>query len=143
MTPTVQMTIAQERKFYREAVQASLQSFYGKSPIDAKRLVRDWWKRLVESGVSDSGLFLHSEPINMAAGIAEAQVMQITKSNRETYHRLLNRSRDLVLATSSAKGRTRKLQGSVDKVPKERLVHFAAASTSSIVRNVASSKKGK
>lgn len=72
MTRTPQMTNAQERRFYREAVQASLEQFYGKSHIEARKLVREWWGRLSETGVSDFGLFMHSEPINTAAGIAEA-----------------------------------------------------------------------
>jgi hypothetical protein len=138
MTPRAQMTNAQERRFYREVVQASLEKFYGKSQLEAKKLVRDWWRRLSESGVSDSGLFLHAEPINTAAGIAEARVVQITEDNRAAYHRILNHSRDLVLVTSSAKGKTRSFHVALEKMPEERLVHLATSGASSLVRSVAS-----
>lgn len=138
MTPTVQMTNTQERRFYREAVQASLAEFYGKSEIEARRLVRDWWKRLSESGVLNSGLFLHSEPINTAAGIAQTEVVQITEKNRATYHRILNHSRDLVLATSSTKGKIRDFRVSFEKLSEDRLVHLARSNSSSLIRSTAS-----
>jgi hypothetical protein len=91
------MTIAQERRFYREAVQASLQEFYGKSESESRKLVRNWWKRLSTTRAFISGIFMHSEPINTAAGIADVQVIALTSKNRQTYHRILDRSRDTVL----------------------------------------------
>lgn len=94
MTPTR----AQERRFYRYAVQACLEQFYEKSKPEATRLVRAWWKRLSEYGVLNSDLFLHAEAMNSAGEIAEMSVIPITSRNREAYHRLLEESRDRVLA---------------------------------------------
>ena len=82
--------MTREQQSYIEAVEASLEAFYGKSKIEAKRLVNEWWKRLSESKAVESGLFLHAEPINTAAGIAGVCVVQVTSENREAYHRILN-----------------------------------------------------
>ena len=97
MTQKPEMTKTQERRSYRHAVQLSLEQFYGKSSFEAARLVREWWKRLSESGCLDSDLFLHAEALNTAAGIAQARAIPVTESNREAYHRILDRSRDLAL----------------------------------------------
>jgi hypothetical protein len=97
MTLANKMTSVQERRFYREAVQASLQEFYGKSETEAKKLIGDWWKRLSGSKAFESGLFMHAEPINTAAGLADSKAVGITAKNREAYHRILEVSRDRVL----------------------------------------------
>lgn len=129
MTPTTQTTKSQERTIYRKAVQASLETFYGKSKPEAKRLVKGWWNRLSESDAFDSELFLHSEPINTAAGIADVRAVPITSANRQTYHRILNRSRDKVLAPQPETKRT-------NAEPEKRLVYVAA-------RKAAATKLGK
>jgi hypothetical protein len=103
MTFPNRLTDAQERKFYREAVRASLVAFYGKSELDSKRLVRDWWKRLSATSGFRTGLFLHSEPMNTAAGIARVGVVPITSKNRDSYHRILDESRELVLSQVKAR----------------------------------------
>jgi nucleoid DNA-binding protein len=103
VTPTTQMTKSQELRFYRNAVRVSLEQFYGKSRPEASRLVRDWWRRLSQSGAFHSELFLHAEPINTAAGIAEVRAIPITAKNRDAYHLILNQSRDLVLLHASLK----------------------------------------
>ncbi len=100
MTPV--MTRAQERRLYRIAVQASLEAFYGKSKQEATRLVRDWWTRLASGDSLDSDLLLHAEPMNTAAGLAQARVIPITSENRDRYHQILNRSRDVALSRGKA-----------------------------------------
>jgi hypothetical protein len=131
------MTNAQERKFYREAVQASLQEFYGKSEAESKRLVRDWWKRLSATRAFESGLFMHSEPINTAARIANVRVVPITSKNREFYHRILEHSRDLVLSQVKTRRAHKNIkptnfiatatsESSGPKLSKEQIIHDIA-----------------
>jgi hypothetical protein len=124
MTPAIQITRAQELRFYRAAVQASLEQFYEKTRPEANRLVRAWWKRLSESGTLKSDLFLHDEPMNTAAGIADVRVIPITSKNRETYHRILDQSRDLALAQARAKRKEREPQTKSPEGQKQ-LVHVA------------------
>ena len=141
MTPITQMTRAQEQRFYRHAVQASLEQFYRIAKPEASRLVRNWWKRLSESGALNSELFLHSEPINTAAGIAEMSVIPITSRNRETYHRILDQSRDLVLAQAKPKPTHQEHEPQKRAAQQlEPLVHFATSSTSNVVRGGVSVK---
>ncbi len=110
MTLATQLTRTQEREFYRNAVLASLEQFYGKSKPEASKLVRDWWKRLAHSGAFASGLYLHSEPMNTAAGIAQAKVVPVTSKNRGAYHRILDESRDLALAHPRPKATVKELE---------------------------------
>jgi hypothetical protein len=110
MTPAIQITRAQELRFYRAAVQASLEQFYEKTRPEASRLVRAWWKRLSESGTLKSDLFLHAEPMNTAAGIADVRVIPVTSKNREAYHRILDQSRDLALTHARGKRKEREPQ---------------------------------
>lgn len=98
MTSKRHITKAEERNFYREAVRASLQEFYGKSDAESRKLVSNWWKRLSTTKAFESGLFMHSEPINTAAGIAGVEVVPITSKNRENYHRILGKSWNLLRA---------------------------------------------
>jgi hypothetical protein len=137
MTLTTPLTSAQERRFYREAVQASLERFYGKSKLEARQLVRGWWKRLTESGASDSGLFLHAEPINTAAGIAEVRVVPITAENRKAYHRILDQSRDLVLLPKSKAEQKTSKPTAAETERQKRLVYVATSATSGVVRRAA------
>jgi hypothetical protein len=99
------MTIAQERKFYREAVRACLQEFYGIPENRSKTLTGSWWKRLSATQAFASGIFMHSEPMNTAAGIAGLQVIPLTSNNRQKYHRLLDRSRAAVLSPAKPSSR--------------------------------------
>ena len=39
---------------------------------------------------------MHSEPINTAAGIADVRVIPITSKNRANYHRVLEKSLNIV-----------------------------------------------
>jgi hypothetical protein len=126
MTPAIQITRAQELRFYRTAVQASLEQFYEKTRPEAARLVRAWWKRLSESGTLKSDLFLHDEPMNTAAGIADVRVIAITSKNREAYHRILNQSRDLVLTHAKPKAKPKQLEPkTTTSEPQKQLVHVA------------------
>jgi hypothetical protein len=124
MTLKANATKAQERRWYRYAVQLSLEQFYGKSGPEASRLVRGWWKRLSESGSLDSDLFLHAEPLNTAAGIAQMKAIAITDSNRGAYHRLLDRSRDLVLARGGAEVRLLNTKPTAKKASQRQEVAF-------------------
>jgi hypothetical protein len=143
MTPTIRMTRTQERRAYRNAVQASLEHFYGKSRSEASRLVRDWWSRLSRSGSLDSGLFLHPEAINTAAGIAEVRAIPITSKNREAYHRILDQSCDLVLAQSKSKAAVELEPKRKDAERQKQLIHFAASSTSGVIGALAKKAKDK
>jgi hypothetical protein len=96
MTPELHMTRTQEKRFYRNAVQACIEAFYGRSRPEAKQLVRDWWTRLSSTQSFETGMFLHSEPMNTAANIAGVPVLAITGKNRTAYHRILEESLDLV-----------------------------------------------
>ena len=135
MTP--KMTKTQEQRVYRTAVQASLETFYGKSAPEATRLVRDWWKRLASNDSFDSDLLLHAEPMNTAAGLAKASVVPITSENRDRYHRVLNRSRDVALSQGKFAGRHRDFSGSLDSKTHSELVHLATASESSVMKRAA------
>lgn len=124
MMPALHMTRTQEKRFYRNAVQASLETFYGKSRPEATKLVSDWWSRLRSTKAFESGIFLHSEPLNTAANIADASVIAITEDNRAVYHRLLDESRDLVLSkTPSSAAQIRKMQTNSRK----RLIYVASS----------------
>lgn len=129
MIPALHMTRTQERRFYRNAVQASLETFYGKSRPEANKLVRDWWSRLRSTKAFESGIFLHAEPMNTAANIADVSVIAITDDNRAVYHRLLDESRDLVLSkTASSAAQLRKTQTDSRK----RLIHVASNGTAPV-----------
>lgn len=77
---------------YRAAVQACLQSFYGKTAAQAESLARDWWERLSRTSAFESGIFLHAEPINTAGRIAGKEIVEITGENEAAYDRLLKES---------------------------------------------------
>ncbi len=109
------ITSAQERRIYREAVQGSLETFYGKSETEARKLVRNWWGRLKATGAFRSGLFLHAEPINTAAGIADAEAVSLTAKNRSAYHQILGKSRALVLDQSQQPNRRHAKSGLTDE----------------------------
>lgn len=98
MKPALHMTRTQEKRAYRAAVQASLETFYGKSEQEAGTLVRAWWSRLRLTRAFRSGIFLCSEAISTAGHIAEAEVIAISDVNRNMYHRILDQSRDLALS---------------------------------------------
>jgi hypothetical protein len=136
MTPALHMTRAQERRFYRDAVRASLETFYGKSKSEAAKLVRDWWARLIATKAFESGIFLHAEPVNTAANIAGARVIAITGENRTQYHRILDESRDLVLPKTMplpSPARLKKLEAARNK----QLLHFASSDASGSMRRTA------
>lgn len=97
MALTVRMTKPQKRRAYREAVQASLIEFYQTPETESKRLVSTWWKRLSDTSAFKSGLFMHSEPINTAADLIDAEVIPITSEIRERYRRILSDSLNRVL----------------------------------------------
>ncbi len=129
MTSALHMTRTQEKRFYRNAVQASLETFYGKSRPEATKLVSDWWSRLRSTRAFESGIFLHAEPMNTAANIADVSVIAITEDNRAVYHRLLDESRDLVLSkTASSAAQIRKMQTDSRK----RLIHVASNGTAPV-----------
>jgi hypothetical protein len=133
MTPERHMTRSQEHRSYRYAVQASLETFYGKSKPEAVRLVNDWWKRLKEVSATDSDLFLHAEPIDTAAGLADKAVVTITAKNQATYHRVLDDSRDAA-STPTHKGLK---HPKTEAERRKQLVHVIATSNSSAVRGLA------
>ena len=138
MNPATQMTKAQEHRFYRHAVQASLEHFYGKSELEARQLVKGWWGRLSEGGSLDSGLFLHAEPINTAAGVAEARAIPITAEIREAYHRILDQSRERAIAQAKTKTMTRGRQPKKDDSAfGSQLVHISSSGKSGAARRVA------
>ncbi len=123
------MTRTQEKRFYRDAVQASLETFYGKSKPEAAKLVRDWWTRLSATKAFESGIFLHSEPLNTAANIAGVPIIPISGQNRAKYHRVLDKSQDLVLSKTMplpSQTHQRKLESDRHK----QLFHLASPSAS-------------
>ena len=125
MTPVLHMTKTQEKRSYRIAVQASLETFYGRSKPEAMRLVREWWTRLKGTRAFESGIFLHAEPVVTAASIAGVGAIAITGQNRAVYHRILDESRDLALSKSapllSAAQRKR-----VETEKQKKLLHVAS-----------------
>lgn len=133
MTAALKMTRAQEKRFYRDAVQASLETFYGKSKPEAMKLVRDWWTRLLVTKAFESGIFLHSEPINTAANIAGVRVIAITGQNRLRYHRLLDESRDLVLPKTMPLPSPAQLKR-FEAEKNKQLLHFASSNTPALPR---------
>jgi hypothetical protein len=125
MTPALHMTRTQEKRFYRDAVQASLETFYGKSKPEAAKLVREWWTRLSATKAFESGIFLHSEPLNTAANIAGVPIIPISGQNRAKYHRILDKSQDLVLSKTMplpSTAQRKKLEGDRHK----QLFHLAS-----------------
>lgn len=130
MTPAPQMTRTQEQRSYRNAVQASLEAFYGRSKAEAACLVDHWWKRLKKAGGTRSGLFLHSEPLNTAAGIADMHEVVMTPKNRETYHRILDESRD---ATKTSASHVIGTPTSTDSERRKHIIHVVAKPKSNTV----------
>jgi hypothetical protein len=128
------MTRTQEKRAYRVAVQASLETFYGKSKPEATKLVRAWWSRLGLTRAFKSGVFLCTEAMNTAGHIAQVDVIAITAKNRDEYHRLLDESRDLVLAkTTYSAAQVQKLQTDEGRP----FLHLSSSSGSSSARGTA------
>jgi hypothetical protein len=100
MTQAIRLTKAQKRKFYREAVQETLITIYGKPESVSKALVSAWWKRVSKTEDFDSDLLFHAEPLHTAADIAHLKSIAITSENEEIYRRLLRRTRNRVLEKS-------------------------------------------
>jgi hypothetical protein len=100
MTQPVRFTLAQKRRFYREAVQATLITLYEQPEPVAKALVAAWWKRVSKSEDFKSELLFHAEPLHTAADIAHLQCIAMTTENEAVYRSLLRRTRNRVLAGS-------------------------------------------
>jgi len=69
-----------------------LEAFYAKSPTQAESLVDDGWARLSATSAFQSGIFLHSEPINTAGRIAGKEIIEINANNEDAYEQLLKAS---------------------------------------------------
>jgi hypothetical protein len=97
MTLTAGMTKSQKRRAYREAVRLSLMRSYGASEQASRELVKAWWRRISETSAFKSGLFMHSQPMNTAAGLVQKEVVPITSDVGQAYFEVLDWSRHLVL----------------------------------------------
>ncbi|HEX9198101.1 MAG TPA: hypothetical protein VF865_00965 [Acidobacteriaceae bacterium] len=91
MAETKKMSSQQLRSAYREAVEECLVTFYRKDKRQAHELVSDWWTRLSKSRALRSGLFMHAEPIETAANLAEQKEAPITDRNRKLYQEILEK----------------------------------------------------
>jgi hypothetical protein len=70
--------------------------FYQTPEPDSKKLVKGWWKRLSSTDSFKTGLFMHNEPMNTAADLAQKDVVPITDEVRNAYQAVLFESHYLV-----------------------------------------------
>jgi hypothetical protein len=92
MNRHIRTSESREKTAYKAAVRACLEAFYAKSPTQAESLVDDWWARLSATSAFQSGIFLHSEPINTAGRIAGKEIIEINANNEDAYEQLLKAS---------------------------------------------------
>jgi cytochrome P450 len=82
------LSLQQERLVYKRAVRMTLETFFEKSKEESSQLVDSWWKRLGTGELFLSGLFMHDEPLNVAADLAGVKVPQ-AKTLGERYQKVL------------------------------------------------------
>jgi len=86
------LTLREERLAYRRAVRATLVAFFDKNASEATFLVDSWWKRMADGAAFRTGLFMHYEPVNTAAALANAPRTPAVRDLGERYAKIIEAS---------------------------------------------------